>query len=166
MKNVLLLLLLLYFFNGCKKLELPPATQTGSNTIGMLVNGTLFLNDCALCPIAGFPTKGIMEVSARNSKNDRLYFWVNTNYTTGTNRINKMWYVGPYVGSDSCYIYTHYSENNNCYSYKLIDSTTSGITITRLDTIRKIISATFYMTLNNYQGGQLNITEGRFDASY
>ncbi len=169
MKNkifVLLFLSLFFIKCSCKKDTLTNTTQTGANTFAMLVNGELWnMPPCVFCPpIVQLLDKGLLQVHGLNG-NERLYFYVNTHYLIGNYQINKMWYTKNQI-QDSCSFFTRFTENNNCYSYRLIDSTKSGVSITRLDTINRIVSGTFYMTLSNFQGGQLNITEGRFDGKY
>src|ERR1035437_7438325 len=170
-KLIQIIFVTIIFLSSCKK-DLPPATQTGANTFGMYVNGVLWIPTapCALCPSGSASiqfynslAKGLLAVSAKKG-DEELFFYVNTHYAIGNYPINKIFYNAPM--QDSCYYYTRYSINSNCYSYRLIDSTKSGINITKLDTINKIVSGTFFMTLSNFQGGQMNITEGRFDGKY
>jgi hypothetical protein len=42
----------------------------------------------------------------------------------------------------------------------------SSLHLTKLDTIKKIISGTFSVDLYNHKGEKMEITEGRFDAEY
>ena len=162
MKTTLLLftLSLLLLANSCKKSveeELPPATQTGANTFGFYMNGSLHvIQGKAVNPNGPITTSGIIctvsppynYVSIEMVKYNqyRLYIsfsFKDNNLTPGT--------------------YT----NGMAFSYSnILDPTKqSKVVVTRYD--GKVLSGTFELYFLNKtdpeNGQKYAITEGRFD---
>lgn len=177
LKNILVLLCsLLLFSASCKKEksknpidDLPPATQTGANTFGCLVNGEAFLpknkgiGGQALSRQYVFD-KGkynlILRASDRTLETtvpsvgiqiDSILFdnernWVlNNEYT----RMGEYFIIGGNI----------YFNN-----YKTNSTNTGKLIVTYWDNTKGIISGTFSFDAVNAKGEKVEIREGRFDV--
>jgi hypothetical protein len=175
---ILLLLCLLEF--GCKKdASLPPATSDGLNTLGMLVNGKIWTANAPLT-FDGNPglylyyssqTKQLI-IKARNvNQEKKVIFFVENVRSIGFYNFSKRDNI---LAQDtschqciSCTDSTALMDINGCFQpFRLVDSINSLIQITRLDTLGKIVSGKFSLTLRNSANQNLSIKEGRFDSQY
>jgi len=174
------LLSLLLLLVSCKKekekdplSQLPPETQTGANTFGCLVNGKVFTP-------GGVPGWAGSELSAYYQwVDDRYYFVLGARNDKGVgNRA-----VGVYADSIRLREGTKYQfsirENGNAsaryyYSDNSVSTTyftdgnvyTGELWIKRLDTVKLIVSGTFWFDAVNSKGEKVEIREGRFDMGY
>ena len=175
MKKLLLLLLTTFALSCCNKddddqpkteLEkLPPATQTGANTFGCLLDGKAFL-----------PGNGQNTL-------DCVYQFVNDEYyfaLQGNNEINNFSVlIGLSTNAKHIEQNNTYALNGNIpfnaygtYALNGMFSTTDGttytgeLTITKLDDINHIVSGTFWFDIVDFQGNSHQIREGRFDMQY
>lgn len=173
MKNCLPFLLVLFLFTACKKeiTELPPATQTGANTFGAKVNGEFWIpqgfgplpaNDILEARMAG-PD---LTINARNFSSSptetEFLLQVKNINGTGTYLLNTS--VGhPSSGSS----YAYYVKRRLTPQNEWITSAThtGAVTITRIDTVARIVSGTFqFNALNMFNAPEpITVTEGRFD---
>jgi hypothetical protein len=172
MKHTLLPALALALLTQCQKADsdpvdqLPPATQTGANTFGCLVNGQVWT------------PKGYDGTS-----NYTVYF--DPNYRKGTLNISTYRYeVGnsasrqdiilfsdslKSVGSYSLTIQNHqealyYGARGQCeFRQNGVHYRRGSLTITRLDLSAGIISGTFAFTLYKPGCDSVRVTQGRFD---
>ncbi len=167
MKRVLLLLLTTFTLSCCNNDDdnpqnpldqLPPATQTGANTFGCLINGKPFVvsntsNQTAIyqggvLQIGGGIDNSIMD--KRISINISAPINLNTPYDLTLFPNNLAIFVN---NGEGCY-----------YDY---DHTTSGtLTITKFDQTNFIISGTFNFSTQTNECENINITNGRFDLQY
>lgn len=153
---------------------LPPATQTGANTVGCLVNGEVFLPK----------SEGINPAVVVNYEfvDGDFFFLLNFKDQRGT--------INEFVSIKTRFIELEqnetYSLNKNfdddgdfaggggAYRPSTLDNgeylTTSSITgeltITRLDLSNSIISGTFWFDAINEEGEIVEIRDGRFDYEY
>jgi hypothetical protein len=168
-------------FIACKKHQqktsvdqLPPATQTGANTFGCIVNGKVFV------------PKG-------NSLTPRLkcaYQFLNTDYSKGyffqlsagdLSNSNDITGVGIYTDSlqvstgnynlgdnKKGYAYASYVIINNQQNNSLYTQTSlpGQLTITKLDETNQIVAGTFWFTIVNTNGDTIKVTDGRFDMKF
>jgi hypothetical protein len=178
MKKLLFLLITTFTLGSCDKEDnnnpktelekLPPATQTGAQTLGCLIDGVAFV-----------PPK-----FGQNAPN-AFYQFVDGAYTLGIS--------GSYGGGASLKSILIGALNvteitNNTYQLKSEESgnflskyligggiTFTGITsnlkpgtliITRFDSSNFIISGTFEFTVLDDTGNEIKITNGRFDMQY
>ena len=160
MKKLILLLFTTFTLSCCNndddkpqtELEkLPPATQTGANTFGCLLDGKAFL-----------PGNGQNTL-------DCVYQFVNDEYyfaLQGNNEINNFSVL---IGLSTN---AKHIEQNNTYALNGMFSTTDGttytgeLTITKLDDINHIVSGTFWFDIVDFQGNSHQIRDGRFDMQY
>lgn len=177
MKNLLFLLVTLLSLSCCDKDgqifagkdQLPPATQTGANTVGCLVNGKVFLphQQGILSPVNCFYQfvngdyyftmafgdmrgTGIEDVNIFTSKinlQDGQTYLLNQGY-------------GPDIGGGAEY----YTDLNNKFNTNLINI--GELKITRIDVSKSIVSGTFWFDAINSKGEKVEIREGRFDWNY
>ena len=81
MKNLFLIMLFFAIICGCGRTNddnnpeetLPPATQTGANTAGCLINGVVHIPKNPSQPIGGPPIYGLVSYATNNG----LYFRIN-----------------------------------------------------------------------------------------
>ena len=178
MKNILLVALLpLLLAASCKKdkladelSKLPPATQTGANTFGCLVNGKAWVPEggCFLCPSV---LKFYYDVS------DGGQFSISAVINSGDKEENLV------IGVDSCryrlrhtYIksaknplrFAYYNKKHpNCqWSTRLNDNVVcnGNITFTNFSPNEGLFAGSFNFTLQLMGCETITITEGRFDA--
>lgn len=167
MKKLILLLLTTFTLSCCNNEDdkpqnpidqLPPATQTGANTFGCLINGEPFVvsntsNQTAIyqggvLQIGGGIDNSIMD--KRISINISAPINLNTPYDLTLFPNNLAIFVN---NGEGCY-----------YDY---DHTTSGtLTITKFDQTNFIISGTFNFSTQTNECENINITNGRFDLQY
>ncbi|HPG10126.1 MAG TPA: DUF6252 family protein [Chitinophagaceae bacterium] len=173
MKKLLVILIAFLAFAACKKkiTELPAVTQTGANTFGAKVNGSLWVPQ-GFGPI---PANDILEarmigrdiiINARN-------FASSPNETEFELRINDVNAPGTYLlNTDVVHpannvSYAYYVKRNITPDNEWLTSSasTGSVTISKVDTVNWIVSGTFqFDMLNIYNAPQpLSVTEGRFD---
>lgn len=185
MKNLIFSILAfssIFFLSvSCKKQPvdqlslLPPATQTGANTFGCLVNGRAFIPK----------TKGLLTGGGGGAPIQSQYMLISANgtvfYIAARRDIDNGSADGVDVSTDSLKI----SEGEilpltksftpgraagfygiNLTSYQTNTNATGQLTITHLDTIKQIVSGTFYFNAVSKVGDTVRITNGRFDVHY
>ena len=174
--KIYLLLPLLGVLLGCRKDDpspidqLPPATQTGANTLGCLLNGQPWTPNGN----NGLPNFRVSYDPGYHGGNlsIRAYRYVNQSdksqqyINVGGDRIDR---PGVYplvlVGDRTVY---YYDENlpAPCNEYRDPPSLTyrkGTLTITRLDLTQGIVSGTFAFTLYKPGCDSVRVTQGRFD---
>ena len=177
MKKLIPVISILLLLVACTKDidELPPATETGANTFGAVVNGELWApQDFAGTNIGTklecrrMPTKDII-INARN-------FSKSPTETEFELRIKEVIATGTYPLNTDV---THPS-NSASYAYYvkrkitplnewLTSSQYTGtVTITKIDTVNRFVSGTFqFNAINLYNDPQpLTVTDGRFDVKW
>lgn len=171
------LLALSSIFAACKKGkattnpedQLPPATQTGTNTFGCLVNGKVFVPTGYTNP---YPNYRVFVDPGNNGNLDiRTYSFINGNEedldlagfgitSTGTFILN------------SSQIYPDYIMNINSsicrYIYSANNFKSGYLKINKYDLTQKIISGEFEFKLydNTISCDTIRITQGRFDTKF
>ncbi len=178
MKTYILLVVIIIMGFQCRKQPrpnvtdipgLPPATQTGANTFGFLLNGASWIpegpNKLSIDFDAGF-NNGIFGIVAYRKINpinstqivigirDSLNFMsIPSSKSTGRTNLG----------------YVNYSNEAFC-SYNQNDTSTfsfGSVTISKLDRLNRIISGKFECKLfNPVCGDTIKITNGRFDMKF
>jgi hypothetical protein len=145
--------------------QLPPATQTGANTFGCLLDGEVFIPrggtnplDCVYQFIDGGYYFGL-QGNKRNENNNLITIGIGTNnlqlqqglsYNLLDNLSGKAF--GFYLLSTQL-------------SYT--SSTSTGeLTVSKLDTQNQIVSGTFWFNVEDQNGVVHEIREGRFDMQF
>ena len=173
MKTLLLLLFSTTLFTACKKDkgedQLPPATQTGANTFGCLINGEIYTPqgfeqnhpnfDMVVDPT--FENGNFGFSTFNKNKKLRLNLGTNSIKNTGILYIqdtSKPLHIGVYNDNSNCY----FSPGTiNYYDYYSV----GNLTITRYDLTNGIFSGTFEFILYDPATScdTIKVTQGRFD---
>jgi len=178
MKKLLLLLTIITTFSCCNNDDdntptkpidqLPPATQTGAQTFGCLINGEAFVppNFGSNSPSAFYQfvdgaytlgisarTGGGTELKSINIGCLDVPLLEETNYTL------LEFATGNYFGE--------YTIGGGIDYHGITSISNPGVlTITNFDQTNFIISGTFSFTVLDNNGNEINITNGRFDMNY
>jgi hypothetical protein len=166
------LLLLLLLTVNCEKdipsKTLPPITQEGKNTAGFLLDGEVwvpfvkcryFSNPCAdIHARYGEPYAGSNEVEILLGRevNELKSSLIITSYFPIKNS-------GDYIDSVNIEFLSENGDVNLRSFTKSSKYPEGNFTITRLDTVDRIMAGTFSFTLRNRKGKTVEITDGRFD---
>ncbi len=186
MKNIFFLLVMIAGLMACDKDDdqssndpidqLPKATQTGSNTVGCLVNGEAFLpkggglagnKNCFYQYVEGgyyFGLKftnsdgNILRAVNLFTKNSQIA--ENQTYLLDTPR-----FPDDELGKGGGYNY-YTSEPYTETQYLTTPEVTGEMSITKLDFENHIVSGTFWFDAINEDGKLVEIREGRFDMNF
>lgn len=180
MKNLFLLLLTSFALVCCNndddkpktELEkLPPATQTGANKAGCLVNGKAFL------PKGQFPGGGALVCNYNDGLNFSLGINENINgkiqsviiTSSNTELHNNIGTIFPLNVMQNNSKYGEYYIYNTDFSqvhYTTNNTVTGELKITNHNYDQAIISGTFWFDAVNSNGEIVEVREGRFDMHY
>lgn len=176
MKNILLLFATVLTLTCCDKddnknkaplEQLPPATQTGANTGGCLVDGQAFL------PKGYFPD-GNLTCNYIDGKDFNIGIaqkYDNQTIVVDVISYNKKLVVGEtYIlnenAADSKFGEYTIFENTGRHSYNTTTTITGELKITNHNFNKAILSGTFWFDAINSDGKIVKIREGRFDMQY
>ena len=167
----------LFFITACKKHNnhptdnngLPPATQTGAQTLGFLLNGEPWVpagNNGSPRLAASYDplyNNGVMSVSCYRifSETDQEYFGFGI-----TDSMNFIKAPKTFVLTNTSLLRIIYSSLKKSSDLHSIDDTTycsGSMTLTRFDLTNHIISGTFTITMASPHTDTIRITDGRFD---
>lgn len=184
MKNLILILFTTFSLSCCNKDEdktpieqLPPATTTGANTAGCLVNGVAFLPkgssqfgptlSCFYQQLQdgyhlglSLTEKGTNENKSVNISTNPLQLIENSTYNLGEQTNN-----GSNYNSNFGEFWIT-SNIVNAIQYTTTATVTGELKITKLDMQQKIISGTFWYDAINSDGEKVQVRDGRFDMRY
>ena len=187
MKKLVYFLLCIFFFTACDKdddqgsqdpiEQLPKATQTGSNTVGCLVNGEAFLpkggglagnKNCFYQYVDGEYYFGMQFSNSSSSGLEvKSVILATKNATIDENQIYQLnsqpFYSNSEDGRGSGYL--NYTASN-FEEYSTTSEITGEMTITKLDFENHIVSGTFWFDAVNEDGEVVEIREGRFDMNF
>jgi hypothetical protein len=175
MKHIFIFLMTLLSFSACKKevKELPPATDSGTNTFGAKVDGRLW----APKSFGIVPTAPILEARYEDGRTVVINARNFANEPTETEFEIYLYHVtapGTYLLNSTTAIYPNQHANYAYYVERKITPVnewvttaeyTGSVTITKADTVNRIIAGTFaFNAINSYGTPKpLSVTEGRFD---
>lgn len=144
---------------------LPPATQTGENTFGCLLDGEVFLPGSGINPldcVYQFVDGGYYFALQANKRDDNYSL---IGISIGTIHLE--------IQENVTYELTTKTEGNAVggyffkYNWKYTDEYYVGeLTITKLDFNNHIVSGTFWFDIKDSQGKIHHIREGRFDMQF
>lgn len=174
MKKLLLLLLTTLTLSFCNKDDdktlseidkLPPATQTGANTFGCLLDGQAFIPsggtnplDCVYQYVNGGYYFGL-QGNKRNSNNDRITIALGTNNLQIQQGLN--YELVEDLDGNAFGIYSLSPNASYTSTFQ-----TGELKITKLDTVNQIVAGTFWYDVKDQNGIVHQIREGRFDMQY
>lgn len=175
MKSLLYLLISLTLLackdddNNTPTLTLPPATQTGANTFGCLIDGKVFIPDAGNC-------LGCVDVSASYQFVDGVYT-MNISATKENNNEDFLIAIDTKAVSINENLYEFYTTNEEYIigryeifqfpSSQFFKTENNGeLKITNLDQENRIISGTFWFDAFDEAGNKTEIRDGRFDIEY
>src|SRR5690606_2792432 len=190
MRNTFLLLLSSLFLFACCKSDdnmptpdpnipevekLPPATQTGANTVGCLVNDMAFLPSGSLTgssnPYCGYYYDSFVLVFSIVKNKENI---------TGNGTESVAIYIDETILEEGIIYLLHYNETGRYAAFDIIgglgtipdesyetnNEYTGELHITKLDKHNNIISGTFWFDAVDEQGEVVEIREGRFDMVF
>jgi hypothetical protein len=161
-KSWLWAITILLIANSCQKDPLPKPTQKGLNTFGCRVNGEVWIPEKTIGAIPASPAiTGGFSKSGNNTFRIDLYARKNDDQSLTLFLPNAI--IGDNFFSQTLPGLINYAEfYNGNRRYQTSSVNTGKVTITRADTVSKILSGTF-----EFVGGRGNekvtVTEGRFD---
>jgi hypothetical protein len=187
LKLSLISLLFLFAFGSCKKQkpsnpidQLPPATQTGANTFGCLVNGEAVVIHALFGDVS--PEFGCQYQLTYNSIAGYVFG------VSGTDKVDGCHFksVGLQLDSVQVQVSTYSLTTgrviygkigwvniaNGCAPSPLLMYTTDSaftgqVAITHFDQQKQIVSGTFYFdAVERPSGDTVHVTDGRFDMIY
>ena len=176
MKNIISFLIFAIALNSCNKDndpkptnpidQLPPATQTGANTFGCLLDGEVFKPstipgnrlDCVYQYVDGGYYFSL-QANRRDPNNNLIALGCSTQnlqiFEGQTyqlkDRIDGNAYGKYFLNIE--FTYTNTFENGE-------------LKITKLDSINNIVSGTFWFNISDFLGNKHEIREGRFDIQF
>jgi hypothetical protein len=155
--------------------QLPPATQTGANTFGCLVNGKVFLpKGPSLNPILTCyyqyiyypsPVGYVFQVAASDNSNSSILNGVNIGCDSLKLEEGKSYPLQEVAEGFSTGNYRHYTNTSldDFYTY----SPYSGeLMLKKFDAINQIAAGTFWFNAVDTNGDTVHITDGRFDMQF
>ena len=181
MKKLIFIFLATVLLFGCSKNDetptaatdqLPPATQTGSNKVGCLVNGQVLL------PRGSNPFGPPISTCYYQFLNNDFEFGLGYTNNQDVNFLrsiyiftNKKQFIQgqTYIISNNQTtnsIYAQYSPDTFMGSFNTNLQNTGELLITKLDQTNAIISGTFWFDAVNSAGAKVQVREGRFDMQY
>ena len=138
--------------------QLPPATQTGANTFGCLINGEPFVVSNTSNQTAIYQG-GVLQIggSIDNSDMDvNIILRISESIS-----INTIYSLTNITFNQSLFI----NNGNGCY-YDFANTISGSVTITNFDQTNFIISGTFNFSTETNECENITITNGRFDLQY
>ena len=162
-----------FFLAACSKKveELPPATQTGANTFGAKVNGEFWIPK-SFGPLsndileARFFNNNDLRIRAANYSSSptetEFEIFIKEVKTPGVYQLNSTVNFATMTAGYGYFVKRKFTPENEWITSV---SSTGSVTISRVDTINKIVSGTFQFNGGSlYNAGEiLPVTEGRFD---
>lgn len=180
-KNLLLILLMSCTLLACRKeepveLNLPPATNTGKNTLGFLLHDQVWTNYGRRCTLAGCKDNTVTATLHRQVDGN-LFLEVSANLTRRRDTLDQAFSfflqnvssTGTFIMDSSLQREMVFVANRYAHlyrEYKNLHANACLLTIDKFDTVARIISGTFQAVLFNPANHQDNIviSDGRFDA--
>jgi hypothetical protein len=176
MKNILIVLSVLFILGGCKKSvdELPEATQSGANTFGLKLDGKFWVPQTFAginAPILKAQLYGAnandLLITAQNFALEPLEsqfsIYIKNITGPGTYQLNQNTDIYPSAAAN--YAYYVRRKINPLNEWITSAQHTGSVTITKWDLTNSIISGTFEFnagSMDNF-AEPITVTDGRFD---
>lgn len=144
---------------------LPKATQTGADIFACKVNGENWISKKFRNNISGGIANDTTYVQGALDKEDYFEVFIiklqgqyKTGNTVKLNEPSRKYCL--YTTTKDCFLVDH------GYGVGISKSSAGEVTFTKIDTVRKILSGTFWFDIPTDKCGILKITDGRFDIRY
>ena len=158
--------------------QLPPATQSGANTFGCLIDGKVFLPkgpslgpilQCAYQYLNTTSSVGFFfQLSAIDNSNSSDVSGIGI-YTDSLNISQNVFQLLANKPGNAYGLYSRVNlQGTNITNTTLYTTTTfpGQLTITKFDEFNQIASGTFFFTVVNDSGDTIKVTDGRFDMQF
>lgn len=179
LNSFLILLITVALFISCKKddvppmEQLPPATQTGKNTFGCLVNGKAFIPKGSMFsgPILQSYYQYVdgeyyFHVSAADKSEPSNIFSVRINAKNfQITKAGSFEFAEPVIDGKPIGTYANTS-NAKSKEYNTSTALAGELKITHFDLEKQIVSGTFWFDAVNQAGEKVEVREGRFDMHF
>lgn len=166
----------IFILSACRRDELPEPTQTGAGTIGCLINGKVFKPRGS---VFGGPRKNCFY----EQRNNGYYFGLSAkddhenplrSFSIATDSL-------PVVEGQTIALQTPdtkgsawaevslspYTDNSITYDkYTTTASVRGELVVSKLDSIRRVVSGTFWFDAIDRNGTKVQVRDGRFDMQY
>ncbi len=145
---------------------LPNATQTGANIFACRLNGQNWISKSSIFNLGGGITKDTLYAHGSNPISSTYYEQFDiaiTDFVTGRNF---------FMLNDTTRRFAKFSTNKPCflnasgYGIGYGKNYTGELSLTKVDTVNKILSGTFWFNIKTDYCDTLKITDGRFDIRY
>ncbi len=138
--------------------KLPPASTTGMQTLGCLINGKAFIGDSWSKTYHGYYHDAQVFLEVENSLEGRIYFRTEGVITKPGD------YVIPYAPS-AMHLFAY--DGDDSYRSRNTLNGFAFLRITRLDSLQHYLAGQFDFTLFNSTGtASVHVSNGRFDLKY
>ena len=182
-----------WMITGCKSalpepaFTLPPASTTGANTLGFLVDGRVWTNYGPICPGLGIgigPCQDNQLQVLSHAAHGIRHFYVTAILATDQHHESfeltvdsvhgpGVYYSGP-IAANKLFVPNNITfQDEKTFDpakqiYTSIAPNVTRIVLTRVDTVQHIIAGTFEGRLDviGYPNNFVSITQGRFDVTY
>jgi len=150
---------------------LPPATQEGKNTLGFMLNGqvwTPYLKYSESPSVAGQYFRGTINIIANRMVNLDARGVSSTHQSFAINFYTPIRSIGTYKLNNWAQSgATFMNQITKCvYQTDSISGSNGTFTLTKLDTLNRVMSGTFNITFIKNGCDTERITDGRFDFKY
>ena len=188
-----LLLLPMWVLLGCQKNDprpaeqLPPATQTGANTAGCVVDGLRWVARTNARTMGGAPLSDVYarwgrvrppahhlslsfdkQIDHNSDVHSRTYLRLELPGITRPGAVVlDQKYDGLVINGPIAYAAFTYYQTPPDQEMRTGPATPGRVVVTRLDTVARIVSGTFEFTARDASGrATVRVTEGRFDCKF
>ena len=157
--------------------QLPPATTTGANTIGCLVNGKALLP--AGLSLAGgnkhatyqwgYDNAWHLAIGIGNQNSNGIIQSVGVHIDSLKIEVGKSYNLDTLKNGNASagYLNTSFVFGAKAYPTSSSNSWATGqLTITRFDTVNQIVSENFWFNALDQYGDSVRVTNGRFDMIF
>lgn len=143
--------------------ELPPETQTGANTFGCYINGQPWMPYGLNALSVGIADDSLLFINAKRKYSGH---YTSLSFEFLNFESSNSLYPLAFNPTEAAVTYSDLSSNSNPKVYTVQTGSEGLLTITRLDTVERIMSGRFHFTATDGAGDTVRITDGRFDSRY
>lgn len=157
--------------------QLPPATQTGANTFGCLINGEVFkpkgpsgggpiLLSTYIYLADNYDTGYFFQLAASDVSNPPNVIGVGIFTDSLQIQANETYSLGDKWVRGKAYGIFNFFTSQSLNSYNTSSELPGELNITKFDSIKQIVCGTFWFNVINNLGDTVKISDGRFDMHF